>query len=432
MGDGVAKCEHDKSGPVCPECAAPTSQREVRPPWAVRHRRLVQVVVLLVALAYVVWSSLRVTPLTAGPTSYPNVPYYAEFPSTRITRADVERYASGEIADGRLLKELRAQTLGTYELGAVFVPPKGAAVDYIRYGWPTWIVRYSYDAQYGDVYARTNPSTTRTPLRNGWWGWAYLVNRIDEQGRLETFLFSSQGLVGVPLALVAAWIGGRGLRWLVFLFRVAGRDGNRRRDRMVLRMPVICVVACAIGVTIASLWPQVRPSWAYPVPANPACADTGVTLTDLVRFGEESGGEAALAHAVLDATASAASSPESCLAFAWGTKTSITSTGWAVGRLLSGTVLEQQGAEASGRRIVSFEHENGSISVWVRWSGTERCVALYRFAYGKATTLLLELCAVWIGAGLCVWPIGYISRRRTKRRLGRGWCVVCGYDLGGL
>ena len=430
--DNETPSEAARSTPICPECATPASQREAPPPWPVRRRRLVQVAALLVALGYVVWRIVSVSSVMPGPATYPSVPYSAGFPSNRYTRADVERYASGEVSDGQLLKDLDSNVLGTNELGVTFLPPAGFATHYHRYGWPARIVSYGYDAQYDDVYAKTNPSAKPSTLRNGWWGWAYMVKRIDAQGRLETFLFSSKGLLGGLLTLIAAWGAGRVLRWLVFLLRVASRDGLRRRDRLARRAPVLCVVVCAIGVTIASLRPQAFPGWASPVPRNPACSDTGITLADTIQFAKEPGGEAAFARAILDATPEAASNPDACLAFAWGSKVSLTSTGWAIGRLLWGTVLEHQGVQASGPRAISFKRDRASVIATVRWRETDGRMAMYSFSYGRAATLVLELCAAWIAAGLCVWPIGWTVRRRTIRRLARGWCVRCGYDLKGL
>ena len=259
-----------------------------------------------------------------------------------------------------------------------------------------------------------------------------MVRRIDAQGRLETFLFVSRGLFGGPLTLIAAWGAGRVLRWLVFLLRVASRNGLRRRDRLARRAPVLCIVVCGIGVTIASLRPQANPGWASPRPMNPACSDTGVTVADVLQFAKDPGGEAALARAILNATPEAISNPDACLAFAWGSRISLTSTHWVLGRLVWGTVLENQGVEASGPRTITFEREKTSVIATVRWRETDGQMAMYSFSYGRAATLVLELCAAWIAAGLGVWPIGWMVRLRTARRLARGWCVQCEYDLKGL
>ena len=431
LNDNETPSETARPAPVCPECATPASQRQVPPPWPVRRRRLVQIATLLIALGYIVWRNIEAPRVMAGPTTYASIPYNADFPANRYTRADIERYASGEVADGRLLKDLRTAYFATYELGVVFLPPAGFATHYHRYGWPARIVSYGYDAQYDDVYAKTNPSAKPSTLRNGWWGWAYMVKRIDAQGRLETFLFSSKGLLAGPLTLIAAWGAGRVLRWLVFLLRVASRDGRRRRDRLARRAPVLCIAACAIGVTIASLRPQFDPGWASPRPANPACSDTGVTGADFVRFAKDPEGEAALARAILDATPDANVSPDACLAYGWASNISITLTSWG-SELLGASVQEQQGFEASGRPVISLERRNTTLLARVHWRGTRERMAYYSFSYGKATTLALELCALWIATGLVVWLIGWTVRRRTARRLARGWCVQCGYDLRGL
>ena len=100
--------------------------------------------------------------------------------------------------------------------------------------------------------------------------------------------------------------------------------------------------------------------------------------------------------------------------------------------LLGASVQEQQGFEASGWPVISLERQNSTLFARVHWRGTRERMAYYGFSYGKATTLALELCALWIATGLGVWLTGWTVRRRTAKRLTRGSCVQCGYDLKGL
>ncbi|MCH7792843.1 MAG: hypothetical protein IID31_11270, partial [Planctomycetes bacterium] len=76
--DNETPSEPARFAPVCPECATPASQREVRPPWPVRRRRLLQVAALLVALGYVVWRNIEAPRVMAGPTTYASIPYNAD------------------------------------------------------------------------------------------------------------------------------------------------------------------------------------------------------------------------------------------------------------------------------------------------------------------------------------------------------------------
>ena len=306
MGDITSLDTQPMSELVCPECATPVSQREVPPPWPVRRRRLLQVAALLIALGYVVWRNIEAWPVLPPPTVRASVPYTADFPSHRYTRPTIERYATGELSDGRLIGDLlNTDIFSNYELGVTFLPPSGVATEFRRYGWPTVVVFYRYDASYDDVYAKTNPSATLSTFRNGWWwGRDYISKRIDASGRRESFVFYSRGLAGEPLMLLAAWGAGRLLRWIVFILRIAGRGGPRKRDRLAHRAPVLCIVACAIGVTIASLRPQIDPGYAFPSLVNPAWSNTGVTAADVAQLAERPTGEAVLAQAILDVVTS--------------------------------------------------------------------------------------------------------------------------------
>ncbi|MCH7791745.1 MAG: hypothetical protein IID31_05645 [Planctomycetes bacterium] len=395
-----------------------------------------QFALLLIALGYVVWRNVEAWPVLPTPTVRASVPYFADFPSHRYTRPEIERYATGKLSDGRLIGDLyNADVFSSFELGATFVPPSGSATDFRRYGWPTMIVLYRYDAEYDDAYAKTNASARPSSLRNGWWGWTYIFKRIDATGRRETFMFSSKGLAGGPLMLIAAWGVGRLLRWLVFVLRIASRDRPRKRDRLAHRAPVLCVVACAIGVTIASLRPRIDPGYAFPSTLNPAWSNTGVTAADVAQLAEKPMGEAILAQAILDATSGVASTPGTYLAFGWrseiGTIHTYESGGWPAS-LVHKSVGEQQDFEASGRPEISLKFRRASVAAVVRWSGTRERNARYSVSFHSAASLALGLCAVWIATGLGAWLVGWTVRRRTAQRLARGWCVQCGYNLSGL
>ncbi|MCH7791907.1 MAG: hypothetical protein IID31_06475 [Planctomycetes bacterium] len=436
MGDITSLDTQPMSELVCPECATPASQREVPPPWPVRRRRLVQCAALLIALGYVVWRNIEAWPVLPTPVVSSSIPYTADFPLHRHTRLDIERYASGELSDGRFISDLlNTDLFSNYELGVTFLPPSGVATEFQRYGWPTTIVLYRYDAKYDDAYAKTNASARPSSFRNGWWGWDYISKRIDASGRRESFVFYSRGLAGGPLMLLAAWGAGRLLRRIVFLLRVASRDGLRKRDRLARRAPVLCVVACAIGVTIASLRPQIDPGYAYPSLVNPVWSNTGVTAADVAQLAKEPTGEAVLAQAILDATPGEASTPDTCLAFGWRSEIGTTHTdgagGWP-GPLVHRNVGEQQSFEALGRPEVSLTFRRASVSAIVHWSGPRERTAYYTLSSHSTASLALGLCAVWIATGLGVWLVGWTVRRRTARRLARGWCVQCGYDLKGL
>ncbi|MCH7793335.1 MAG: hypothetical protein IID31_13770 [Planctomycetes bacterium] len=74
----------------------------------------------------------------------------------------------------------------------------------------------------------------------------------------------------------------------------------------------------------------------------------------------------------------------------------------------------------------------GLLKVVVRRSNPRYALANYWLSRSRAALLVLGLCGVWVGAGLIVGVVRWRVRRRTARRLQRGWCVRCGYDLRGL
>ena len=437
MKDNENPSDAGRSDPVCPECAAPVSQREVAVPWAVRHRRLVQAAVLLIALSYVVWRNIEAWPILPPPTVGAGVPFSAEFPRHRYSRTDLERYASGERADGRLISDLHnTDMVGNFELGVTFVSPSGDGQEFRRYGWPTDIAIYLYDATYDDVYAKTNPTATLSAFRNGWWwGQTYISKRIDSSGRREIFAFYLKALAVGPVMVLAAWGAGRLLRWIAFAIRIAQRHEKRVRDRLARRLPLLCVLACAIGVTVASLLPRFDPGVAFPIPWNPGASYPGLFAADIARLIQEPAGESILARRILDATSDVPSTSDACLVFGWRSDFGFSGTnasgGWPVGAV-SHIVTEQEGVASAGKPAFSLNFRRTHVEIIARSSGDRQRIVRYRFPFDLAARLVLGLCAVWITTGFGVWVCGWTVRKRTTRRIERGWCVQCGYDLSGL
>ena len=422
--------------PVCPECAAPVSQRSVRAPWPVRRRRLVQAAVLLVALGYVVWRNIEAWPVMPVPTVAASIPFSPEFPKHRYSHADIEMYATGERSDGQLIEDIHNEVLlDNYELGVTFVSPAGGAMTFRRYGWPIGVLIYRYDADYDDVYAKTNPSAGVGTSRNGWFGLTYIDRRIDALGRRETFLFSFHTLTGAPVVVIAAWGIGRFLRWLAIAAHFARKGGRRTRDRLACRGPVVCMVLGAVGVITASTVPRVDPGYVYPSNFALALSPTGTFTSDIAQFARTLRGEAALARVILDATASTTASPDECLAFGVrgdiGIEQSYKRGGWPMG-LVHITTTEQQGFTATGAPAVSLKLRQSVVQAVVLWDGTRQRISYYNFSYARCSHIALGLMAMWIGTGMGVWLTGWWVRRRTARRIERGLCVQCGYDLSGL
>ncbi|MCH7792495.1 MAG: hypothetical protein IID31_09485, partial [Planctomycetes bacterium] len=410
--NGVAQ-----SNQVCPECAAPRAERTPPTPWLVRHRRLVQLATLLTAIAWIVWRNWLAWPVLPVPLVYPAGGAMPEFPAHRFTRGDVERYASGEIADGRLLGDLytadlqRPEVLRHWVLAVTFVPASGARWEFRRYGWPSAFVIYRYSALYDDVYdvyTRMSPSPIGRPPPQKWWrDWVYVAERIDEHGRRETFVINTRALAEPLLVLIAMWGVGRVLRWFVFVVGLASVGGSRLRDRLGRNMPFAVAALASLIMIGASIRQRIDPGESFPIPQTliSAGARTILTLADIDELGEQVSGEASLARAILDATVATPRDSRDCLVFGWASTFDTTFAdaggGWPKG-LLGLDVTEVLGRESSDRTIRRVSTPEGSLKVVVRRSNPRYALANYWLSRSRAALLVLGLCVVWVGAGLIV------------------------------
>src|SRR5690606_35134097 len=150
----------DPALPPCPECGAPRSVTASPTPWPIRRRRLIQLAAIALALGFWAYKMAESWPTLPAPTTYGPGVTGAEFPGERFTRADLEAYASGHRADGRLLQVFGAEILDTsVGIEAALVPPVGGVNHpVVAYGWPYSIYSWRKNANYTDIYALTNPS----------------------------------------------------------------------------------------------------------------------------------------------------------------------------------------------------------------------------------------------------------------------------------
>ena len=370
------------------------------------------------------------------PTLFARVPFSPEFPTHRFTHADIERYATGERADGLLIGDVFNDVLfDNYELGVAFTSPAGSRTEFRRYGWPFGVLIYRYDADYDDVYAKTNPSSNVGTNPTGWFGWAYIDRRVDSIGRRETFLFSYHTLTGAPVVIVAAWGLGRILRWLAIAVHLCRRDGDRLRDRMFRRSSVLFALFSAVLVVALSAIPRIDPGYAFTANLFLPLTPTGTFTSDLAAFASMPDGEAALARVILDATADTDVSDEECLAIGIkgeiGIEQSSQGGGWPNG-LLYIRKAEQTGFETTDAPSLSLTWHHSSVEATAFWSGPRQRGSYHTIKYDRGSHIALGLMGVWIGTGFGIWLTGWWVRRRTARRIERGWCVQCGYDLSGL
>lgn len=223
------------------------------------------------------------------------------------------------------------------------------------------------------------------------------------------------------------------MRRIVVALSLVSKDGNRRRDRWARRTPLLCTITCAIGLIIASALPKHDPGWGSPIPLNPAFFETGVTGADVAGFIEEPIGEADFARLILDATTESAGS-DTCLVYAWRSDIGMTFTymsgGWPQS-IVHRSAREQQGFVASSRPTTRFNWGQHRVSMAVRWEGLLWRTENTSVSLVQAAPVALGLGVLWIATGFGVWLVGWTVRRRTAKRINRGLCVQCGYDLSG-
>ena len=436
MGEGAAKHGPEHIGQVCPECAAPRSERTPATPWAVRHRMRVKFASLVLVLGYIVWQNVQAWPVMSAPSTYFHRP--AVFPAHQYTRHDLEQYASGAITDGRLVGDLfNDYAFGSLELEVALIAPAGDRSGGVWYGWPTAIASYTRGASYDDVYAGTNPVITLGGSRSGWHGLTYFVNRFDAQGRYEAFNLNAKAFVLPLFMVVAAWSLGRALCFALVVTRVAAHDSTRVRDTVTRRVPILCAAACAIGVAAASFQPFRSPDYIRPTTTPTPCVKTGLTVADLARLSTEPNGDAVVAIAILEAIGEETTHTSDSLVFGFTSDAGETLVygdgGWPEGHMFAFT--EQVGRTDGNRQSrprITLMRGGYSLKVVVRWGDPLERYDAHDISLVSMALIGFGLYAAWWSAGVAVWFIGWRVRQRAARRVARGWCARCGYDLSGL
>ena len=436
MGDGDVKYEQGAAGPVCPECATPRSERVPAVPWLVRHRVKVKVAAFLLVLGFIVWKNVAVWPAMGTPRTYSTFP--ARSIAHKYTQGDLARYASGEIADGQLASDVVfGYVLGSYEIEAAFVSPQGTLVNGVWYGWPAAVVSSQFHTTYDDVYARTNPSPGLQISTSGWGGLRYIRQRVDAGNRFEHFVFLPGRLLIPAVVIAIAFTLGSALRGGFYVLRLADKAKIRMRDRFTRRLPVLCAAACTVLIAIASLQPghygnQFNLSTKATTPLK-----TGLTNRDVARLSTTPTGEAEIARAILDAAGATAADPNDVLVIGGSAQEPM-------------TTVERRGAwpdytwfqtrwttEASGNgqrhpARVKLSRGYGQVTVYVSRGDPAVSATDLSVFMPTVAKLVLGLLVAWWTPGVAAMIANRWVRRRAVKRVARGWCVRCGYDLGGL
>jgi hypothetical protein len=403
---------------VCSECGWPTGEvpparRIVRRSGALRVLAFVVGVLVYAGVQWRAWPPPGVATVIA-----PGVGSH-EFPRERFTASDIAAYASGEQADGRLVGALRLDDpTGKLGLDVGFVPPGGTATTFRRYGWPTPLVTYRWDGTYEDVYARTGLISQPAASGPRWSSRSYITQRILADGRRESRVVAFWGAAAPLVLVVAAWTAGR------FAGRALGRWPRVRRS-----LPWACAGGMAVMVGTLSVRgvDDADPMW----PVTPrATVPGGLTVGDVVRLGERPGGEAELAAMLAPKVDDAAASNVLVIgvSHAEATSQSWGQGGWPKG-LVMDSRIEPAGARARLGELRRVGFERGSVNlVYTDATGSLArryvTVSMGEFAVGCSAVLVLVGVVGW---GVRGW--GYVDRRRWERRVARGLCARCGYDV---
>jgi hypothetical protein len=437
----------DPAPPPCPECGAPRSTTASPPPWPIRHRLLIQLLALALALGFWAYRMAETWPTLPAPTTWPPGITSADFPPERFTRADLEAYARGERRDGRLLDIFDLDVPDTaVGVEAALMSPTGYAQTAVsHYGWPYPVYSWRKSANYSDIYTLANPTTGAGGLIDTWIGWARVRVRIDENGLRERSSFYPERLVASALVVFATWIAAR-LIWLV-IAKLCPAPLRSRRVRICI--PLCIGAAAAVVVAVLSLreWTTSQP---FRMPAAmPVTASTGLTFADIVAFRAVPDGEAQLATALLaaiDAAEAARTAPEAepeipstepVLVYAWRQDRQMESAhvsgGWPVGLNIvqTGVAAPHDGATTPKARRHRISADRNTISI-VRHNPDEPAERLsVSYSLASLTKVAAALLVMWytIAAALGLWR--RLLRRRDRRRASAGRCVPCGYDLQG-
>ncbi len=419
---------------LCPECGTPRATVTLPPPWPVRRRRILQLAALLLAIGGAVWLNYAHAPVMTPVAPWGPGVGSVDLPLERITRADLGRYASGELRDGRLMRAVRGELITDTEITAALTAPTGQVQEFRRIGWPTnWLV-YRWDAQYDNVYARTGASAKITMPRDGWYGWwSHVRQRIDERGRRESRIFIPLGLSGSALVLIGAWAAARAVR--ATLRKITAWAGWHSPGRSLRFLPWGCVALALVAVLYLSLNSPARTTWIMPVPWMPPTVRTGVTLDDFAGLGARTDGESAFARAILKAVGTLAPSDGAVLAIGHHVpivfEASYAHGGWPPGLLhfsRSGTA----GRDARLWRLHRARIEDDGLTVQWRAADDGFASRGFTITLTRAAVIVFDLWLVWAVTGLLLGGVGWHHRRRARRRVARSRCVRCGYSLAGL
>ena len=436
MASDVTTNASEQARHVCPECGSARSERAPAVPWLVRHRLKLKCAVLLLVLAFIGWKNVGAWPPMGTTRTRGSLP--AGLLAHKYTRADLEKYASGEVDDGQLMADVqRPYLMGTYELEAGFGSPQGAVTLRSWHGWPGAVTSRQTMTDYDDVFEKTNPSTKTKLTDDGWNRLAYIRNGSTAEGGFTYFTFMGHMLM-LPLTVVLFAIGaGQALRLALTALQVVAKDGTRRRDRLVRRVPLLCALLCVIGIALGSLKIASYPEQVFLKNAVATSAALNLTTDDIARLADAPSGEAEFARTVLDATDALPVVPNDALAIGWSSEEPMTIQGGRGGwlDLMMYTHYWNTQATDNGRTgwpRVSLRRNGVELDISLRWGNPLVREEYYSWWMYPASKLLASLFAAWWAPSMAAALVHWWVRRRAKKRAGAVQCVRCGYDLTGI
>ncbi len=375
----------------------------------------------------------------SGPFSTANVGRTIERPF--VTRGEIAAAGLSPEASPELLAKLRDAS-GQRDPGATLHvgfndPANVMSQTMFRVGWPVELVWWRVH-ETGDIRTRSEHSIywRRPPeavvgraLRriDGYvWNWS-----IPGGVTQRTAIWFDSLLTYVPIFLLI-WLMVAVLRRIVL--RVTGRprpsrvlagDIVRRRRRWTWRVALLATLGLMlIPREEEMMWPM------GPAGANFAPLDTGLTREEVNRLAATAEGRASIAREVLNAPGD----DEFIVQLMYLVPTSVGTvrhwTSAVMGDQLTLHVVHRQddvrGAEPPRLTLI-----DRGVAIQLPRSAGDRSTAIVNIGAAVLEPIGVACLFVLAVFGLCGAPGWWLSRR-DRRRVARGLCVGCGYDLAGL
>jgi hypothetical protein len=159
--------------------------------------------------------------------------------------------------------------------------------------------------------------------------------------------------------------------------------------------------------------------------------ETRLTVADLRAAAARPDGDRTVARAILDRSPPTSENTvlELGASFSSPLRSEHTSLGWPIDWLWTNTQNYDRGARSTIREPVRWHWSRGSPVMLHTWTSDGTRVKTYGVNLDGVAVLFLSL---WLPFQAGRLLVRFVAWRTVFRRLRRGLCVVCAYDLSGL